>query len=71
VGHFEETMVFTGQNRSVVHNGADAFELEYTYAPFPGLQKVASIFVSLAGDVLGTQVISETVGGGSSSISKN
>lgn len=71
VGHFEETMVFTGQNRSVVHNGADAFELEYTYAPFPGLQKVASIFVNLAGDVLGTQVISEAVGGGSSSISKN
>jgi hypothetical protein len=71
VGSYEETMTFSGQNRSVVFEGEIAWELEYSYEPFPGLSRISAVYVNLAGEVIGTQVLSESGGGGGSTIGKN
>lgn len=71
VGTYVDVMQFTGQRSKVVYGTVEADELEYTYDPLPGVRKVAFIYVDATGKVLGTQVVAESSGGGSSSIGKN
>ncbi|KAK0388949.1 hypothetical protein NLU13_2526 [Sarocladium strictum] len=44
------------------------FELQYRYAPFPGLEAYSNIYVDTEGNVLRTQVIAEAEGGGTATI---
>ena len=61
-------MHFTGHNHSVVRNGQNLFELEYTYTPLPGVLAWSAIYEDAAGRVVGTQVLAEGFGGGSSTL---
>ncbi|KAK4234932.1 hypothetical protein C8A03DRAFT_37243 [Achaetomium macrosporum] len=48
------------------------FELQYVYAPFPGIEVTSWVYVSaLDGRVTRTRVISETFGGGTSTVSND
>jgi hypothetical protein len=68
VGSYLRDMTFSGYNQTVVVNGQVASELEYVYMPFDGLSVVSAIYISPAGTVVGTQVLSESSGGGSSTV---
>jgi len=67
VGSYADTMRFV-EERDVVLNGEPVSEREYIYAPFDGLQVIAAVFVTGDGEVVGTRVLSEASGGGSSTI---
>lgn len=69
VGSYLRDMTFNGYNQSVVRNGEVVRELEYTYNPFAGLNVVSAIYINTAGSVVATQVLSESYGGGSSTVS--
>ncbi|KAI1126513.1 hypothetical protein F5Y10DRAFT_244688 [Nemania abortiva] len=69
VGNFKEDMTFTGHNRTITIDGVTEFELGYKYAPFPGLQVTANIYITPEGQVQKAQVIAEAEGGGTSTIS--
>ncbi|KKY39446.1 hypothetical protein UCDDA912_g00519 [Diaporthe ampelina] len=70
VGYYDRDMTFTGHNKTVSIDGeVKEFELQYMYNPFPGIESVCWIYVSPTGKVTRTQVIAETFGGGSSTIS--
>ncbi|KAI1384842.1 uncharacterized protein F4822DRAFT_374649 [Hypoxylon trugodes] len=69
VGFYSRDMTFTGHNRTITIDGKTEFELSYEYKPFPGLDAVANIYVTPAGQVVKTQVIAEAEGGGTSTIS--
>lgn len=71
VGSYWHDMTFTGHERSVVYNGENVRELEYSYTPFNGLSVIAAIFVDTQGNVVGTRVLSELEGGGSSTIAND
>ncbi|OTA80817.1 hypothetical protein M434DRAFT_17603 [Hypoxylon sp. CO27-5] len=68
VGSYRD-MTFTGHNRTITVDGKTEYELSYIYKPFPGLEAVANIYVTPAGQVVRTQIISEAEGGGTSTIS--
>lgn len=69
VGSYLNDMRWNGYNQSVTYKGQEAWDLEYVYAPFPGLMAISMIYLSKAGGaVLGTQLIAEARGGGSSTI---
>lgn len=68
VGNFATDMRFTGEEEDVEFEGRPARQRDYVYEPFPGLSVVSAVYVDADGTVLGTQVISESAGGGSSSI---
>ncbi|KAI9700521.1 MAG: hypothetical protein M1820_006820 [Bogoriella megaspora] len=71
VGNYLKSMQFNGYNKTVetTINGKEAVrELEYRYDPFPGLFVVSAIYQDAAGKVVGTRVLSEGTGGGSSTI---
>lgn len=70
VGNYLQDMKFNGYNKTVSTHGATT-ELEYVYEPFPGLSVVSAIFTNAAGNVVYTQVLSESSGGGSSTISSD
>jgi hypothetical protein len=67
VGSYLQEMTFNGYNESV-SRGEATRELEYVYSPFPGLSVVAAVFTKNDGSVVSTQVLSESGGGGSSTI---
>ncbi|KAK5938694.1 hypothetical protein PMZ80_008886 [Knufia obscura] len=70
VGTFESLMEFTGQERQdVIIDGAVTTEKEYRYLPFPGLEVLCQIFLGAGGNVVGTRLVAEVEGGGSSIIS--
>lgn len=70
VGYYERDMTFTGHNKTISIDGeVKEFELQYDYKPFPGIESVCWIYVSPAGKVTRTQVIAESFGGGSSTLS--
>lgn len=71
VGNYAKDMTFNGFNRTVTRNGQQVEELEYVYQPFIGLSAVAVIFINEAGAVVGTQLLSESGGGGTSTIGNN
>lgn len=69
VGSYERDMTPNGFGLPVVYDGWEADELEYEYAPFPGLSVVALIYKARdGGQVVGAQVVSEAFAGGSSTI---
>jgi len=47
-------MAFNRRNQSVIWNGKSTHELEYTYAPFPGLSVVSAIYANATGEVVAT-----------------
>ncbi|KAJ9500010.1 hypothetical protein H2202_004401 [Exophiala xenobiotica] len=69
VGSYWHDMTFTGTEKSVVLNGENVRELEYSYTPYNGLSIIAAIFLDTQSNVVGTKVLSELEGGGSSTIS--
>ncbi|KIW53794.1 hypothetical protein PV05_06207 [Exophiala xenobiotica] len=69
VGSYWHDMTFTGSEKSVVLNGENVRELEYSYTPYNGLSIIAAIFLDTQSNVVGTKVLSELEGGGSSTIS--
>lgn len=68
VGSYERDMAFVEDNEGKIVNGQAVRELEYVYKPFDGLSAVCAIYVDAAGAVVGTQVLSESRGGGSSTM---
>ena len=68
VGNVKSEMTFTGRNVTVVRNGQTLRELEFLYRPFAGLQAVSLVFTDETGLVVGTQVLSEIEGGGTSTV---
>lgn len=68
VGSFLTDMTFNGFNHSVVRDGQVVSELEYVYTPFSGLSVVSAVFINATDAVVGTQVLSESSAGGSSTI---
>lgn len=71
VGSYWHDMSFTGHERTLFYNGESVRGLEYSYAPFAGLQLVAEIYVNSQSTVVGTRVLSEIEGGGSSTIAND
>jgi hypothetical protein len=68
VGTYASEMSFNGFNQSVTINGQYVLELEYNYAPIPGLSIVAAVFQDSSGKVVAARVLAEARGGGYSSI---
>jgi hypothetical protein len=69
VGNYLQDMRFNGFNQSVTYKGQEVWEVEYVYEPFPGLMAISGIFLDKGnGAVVGTQLIAEARGGGSSTI---
>ncbi|KAF2230624.1 hypothetical protein EV356DRAFT_536225 [Viridothelium virens] len=71
VGNYKTAMTFNGFSKAVetTINGQTATkESEYNYNPFPGLTVISMIYQNAAGTVVGTRVLSEGAGGGSSTI---
>lgn len=68
VGNYKNDMTFNGHEQTVERNGETVTEREYTYEPFAGLYAVAAIYFDQAGTVVGTQLLAEARGGGTSTI---
>ena len=68
VGSYLSDMTFNGYNQSIVLYGEVASELEYLYTPFNGLSVVSAIYINTAGTMVATQVLSESGGGGTSTL---
>jgi hypothetical protein len=68
VGSYLQDMTFNGYNQTVIKNGQVNREIEYVYTPYNGLSVVSAIYVNAEGNVLATQVLSESSAGGSSTI---
>jgi len=68
VGYYEREMVWNGHNMTMSRNGQMVQEYEYIYDPFPGLTVVSAIYISTDGKVVGTQVLSEAYGGGTTTV---
>lgn len=69
VGNYDRDMHYNGVNLTTTRDGQVVNELEYVYSPFPGLVAISAIFVSDSGQVLATQVLSESRAGGTSTVS--
>jgi hypothetical protein len=68
VGTYASEMTFNGFNQSVSIDGAYLHELEYNYAPIPGLTIIAAVFQDASGKVVKARVLAEARGGGYSTI---
>ncbi len=68
VGSYKTDMTSNGYNQTAVKNSQPVTELEYVYTPFGGLSVISAIYVDAAGTVVATQVLSESGGGGSSTV---
>lgn len=68
VGDYARDMNFNGYNQSVTLNGDMDRELQYVYTPFNGINVTSAIYVNAAGKVVATQVLSESGGGGTSTV---
>lgn len=68
VGSYWHDMTFTGDEHITVFGGVNVKELQYSYTPFNGLSVISAIFVDAQGNVVATQVLSESGGGGGSTI---
>jgi len=71
VGSYWHDMTFTGQERTLFYNGESVRAQEYSYAPFAGVKLVAEVYLNSQSTVVGTRVISEIEGGGSSTIAND
>lgn len=68
VGFYTTDMTFNGYDQSVTVGGQAERELQYVYQPYAGLNVISAIFLDAAGKVVNTQVLSESGGGGSSTV---
>jgi hypothetical protein len=68
VGFYKTDMTFNGYDQSVTVSGQAERELQYMYQPYAGLNVISAIFLDAAGKVVNTQVLSESGGGGSSTV---
>lgn len=69
VGNYLKDMRFNGFNQTVRYKGQEVWEEEYVYEPFLGLMAISGVFLDkTTGEVVGTQLIAEARGGGSSAI---
>lgn len=71
VGYYLRDMTFNGYNQSVSNKGSATRELEYVYEPYVGLSAVCAVFTDAAGNVVSTQVLSESSAGGTSTVGSN
>ncbi|KAF2264034.1 hypothetical protein CC78DRAFT_252725 [Lojkania enalia] len=72
VGSYLRDMRFNGFNESVTYKGQEVWEVEYVYEPFAGLYAISGIFLDkTSGEVVGTQLLAEARGGGTSTIGAN
>ena len=69
VGLYSRDMTFTGHNKTIIFNGVTEYELGYRYAPYPGLDIYAHIYMLPSGSVVKTKIVSEAEAGGTSTIS--
>jgi hypothetical protein len=70
VGYYSRDMTFNGHNRTISVDGhTTLYELQYVYTPFPGIEVISWIYMNTAGKVTRTQVIAESQGGATSTIS--
>ncbi|KAF2731641.1 hypothetical protein EJ04DRAFT_514406 [Polyplosphaeria fusca] len=68
-GSYLTDMRFNGFNQTVTFHGQEVWEEEYVYEPFAGLYAISGIFLDKNnGSVVGTQLLAEARGGGSSTI---
>ena len=68
VGDYLHDMTFNGYSQNVIKDGQSVRQLEYIYSPFNGLSVVSAIYINAAEVVVATEVLSETSGGGSSTV---
>ena len=68
VGDYKSDMSPNGYEAMVTRDGQEVREVEYTYNPFPGLSAVSAIYFDTQGIVVGTQVLSESSAGGTSTV---
>ncbi|GJC86178.1 hypothetical protein ColLi_09016 [Colletotrichum liriopes] len=72
VGYYSRDMTFSGHNRTVKVDGqVKEFELQYLYAPYPGLEAFSNIYVDTTGRVVRTRIVAEAEGGGTATISND
>lgn len=69
VGSYSQDMTFAGHEVETTVGGVAATLREYLYTPFPGLLVISAIYTNSADNVVAAQVLSESGGGGSSTIS--
>ncbi|KAH6658100.1 hypothetical protein BKA67DRAFT_507286, partial [Truncatella angustata] len=69
VGYYSRDMTYTGHNKTIIYKGVTEYELGYRYAPYPGLDIYAHIFMNEGGSVFKTRIVSEAEAGGTSTIS--
>lgn len=70
VGYYARDMTFTGHNRTIsaVDGQVEEFELQYMYAPHPGLEAYCNIYLNPQGRVLHTRIVAEAEGGGTATV---
>ncbi|KAF4472269.1 hypothetical protein FALBO_825 [Fusarium albosuccineum] len=68
VGYYSKDMKFTGHNRTITMDGGVEYELQYTYAPYHGLNAYCNIYTDPSGKVLRTKIVAEAEGGGAATI---
>ncbi|KAF5001733.1 hypothetical protein FDECE_10866 [Fusarium decemcellulare] len=68
VGYYSKDMKFTGHNRTITVDGGVEYELQYTYAPYHGLNAYCNIYTDPSGKVLRTKIVAEAEGGGAATI---
>ncbi|KAK1987764.1 hypothetical protein LZ30DRAFT_579505 [Colletotrichum cereale] len=72
VGYYSRDMIFTGHNKTVAVDGrVREFELQYLYAPYPGLEAFSNIYVDTTGRVVRTKIAAEAEGGGTATVSND
>lgn len=69
VGHYKTDMTYSGQTSAATVSGVSVEQQEWLYTPFVGLSVVCLIDVNATtGSVVSAQVVSESFGGGESTI---
>ncbi|KAK2041068.1 hypothetical protein LZ31DRAFT_557305 [Colletotrichum somersetense] len=72
VGYYSRDMTFTGHNKTVTVDGqVKEFELQYLYAPYPGLEAFSNIYLDTTGRVARTKIVAEAEGGGTATVSND
>ncbi|KAK8022570.1 hypothetical protein PG993_013337 [Apiospora rasikravindrae] len=69
VGFYSKDMTFTGHNRTITIDGKTEYEMGYHYAPYPGLDIYAAIWMDTVGRIVKTKIVSEAEAGGTSTVS--
>ncbi|OHE98366.1 hypothetical protein CORC01_06362 [Colletotrichum orchidophilum] len=72
VGFYSRDMTFSGHNKTISIDGqVKEFELQYLYAPYPGLEAFSNIYLDTTGKVVRTKIVAEAEGGGTATISND